>query len=93
MATKRGPLTAEEAKSGLGLRVRELRRAKDWTQQQAAERLDIATENYAHIEQGRRLVRLDTLVKLANLFEVDVADLFAQPENVVVRPGRPPKDG
>jgi transcriptional regulator with XRE-family HTH domain len=85
-------LTAEAVTRSLGLRVRELRRARGWTQQDAAERLKIAVPNYAHIEQGRRLVRIDTLVRLANLFEVTVADLFAEPRAKAVRPGRPRKD-
>lgn len=91
MARQRAGISADEAKRKLGLRVRELRRERGWTQDDAAARLDIATENYAHIEQGRRLVRIDTLAKLANLFGVTIADLFAEPEETVVRPGRPPR--
>lgn len=91
---KRAPLSPAEAKAtrNLGLRVRELRRERGWTQQDAADRLEIALVNYAHVEQGRRLVRIDTLVNLANLFGVTIADLFAEPEDTIVRPGRPPRE-
>lgn len=91
MARQRARLTAVQAKRKLGLRVRELRRERGWTQEEAAAKLEIAVVNYAHVEQGRRLVRIDTVVNLANLFGVAIAELFAEPQDTIVRRGRPPR--
>lgn len=73
----------------LGFRLRELRRAKDLTQEKMAERVGMLTPNYARIEQGRANVTVDTLVRLANALVTTVADLFGAPSVRSVRPGRP----
>jgi transcriptional regulator with XRE-family HTH domain len=74
----------------LGLRMRELRQENGLTQEQAAERLGMLAPNYARIEQGRMNVTVETLVRLADVFEVPVRALF---ENATFRetrrPGRP----
>ena len=65
----------------LGKRIAELRRAKGFTQETAAERLGMLAPNYARIEQGRLNVTVDTLVRIVKMLEDDVkiADLFVPP--------------
>lgn len=87
----RHPRTLERAKHDLGLRVRELRRALEMTQEEAAEGLEMHTQNYARIEQGRMNVTLETVVRLAQFYRVELHELFLLPTVQSVRPGRPRK--
>lgn len=75
----------------LGLRIRELRRQRDDTQESAAERLGMLVPNYARIEQGRLNVTVDTLVRIANALDVPLAELFKAPQVRAVKRGRPKK--
>jgi transcriptional regulator with XRE-family HTH domain len=75
----------------VGQRIAELRRRKDLTQEQASEALGMLASNYAHLEQGRQNLTIDTLVRVAKLLDVEVADLFARPEEPKPRKGRPKK--
>jgi transcriptional regulator with XRE-family HTH domain len=65
----------------VGRRVAELRRALDLTQEAAAERLGMHPANYARIEQGRQNVTVETLVRVASVCKVSVAELFVVPES------------
>jgi transcriptional regulator with XRE-family HTH domain len=75
----------------LGLRVRELRRAQNMTQEEMAERVGMLTPNYARIEQGRANVTIDTLVRVATALTASLPDLFVAPVARRVPVGRPPK--
>jgi transcriptional regulator with XRE-family HTH domain len=78
----------------LGARIGELRAAAGITQEQASERLGMLTPNYARIEQGRANATIDTLVRIAKAFDVDVLELFRAPKNPTRRrPGRPGRSG
>jgi transcriptional regulator with XRE-family HTH domain len=83
--------TLQRAKRDLGLRVRELRRATGKTQEETAEGLDMHPQNYARIEQGRMNATLETAVRLAGFFRVELHGLFRPPKPQIVRPGRPRK--
>ena len=81
--------TREQLKR-LGRRIAELRRGRGFTQERAAEGLGMLAPNYARVEQGRQNVTVDTLVRIANLLDVEVFDLFAVPNDTAPpRPGRP----
>lgn len=54
------------------LRLKELRKKKRFTQQEVADKLNIARASYTNIENGRRDPDTKTLVKLANYFGVTV---------------------
>jgi transcriptional regulator with XRE-family HTH domain len=74
----------------LGARIGELRASAGMTQEQAAERLGMLTPNYARIEQGRANATVDTLVRIAKVFDVAVLEFFRTPRNLArKRPGRP----
>lgn len=74
----------------LGRRIAELRRSRGLTQEETASRLRMLAPNYARIEQGRQNVTVDTLVRVAELLDVGVAELFARPADAgPARPGRP----
>lgn len=59
-----------------GLRIKELREKKKFTQEQLAEILDIDSRSLSRIETGISFTTLEKLKKLANALDVDIQDLF-----------------
>ncbi|MBP0482049.1 helix-turn-helix domain-containing protein [Sagittula salina] len=63
----------------LGLRVRELRKEKDWTLEQAARKAGLARSTLSKIENGQMSPTYDALKKLAIGLEISVPQLFTPP--------------
>ncbi|GGL74156.1 helix-turn-helix domain-containing protein [Wenxinia marina] len=63
----------------LGARVRELRKAKDWTLEQAAQRAGLARSTLSKIENGQMSPTFDALKKLATGLGIGVPQLFTPP--------------
>lgn len=61
---------AEQIKRMIGSRLREARTRRGWTQELAAERLDLAVESYARIERGTSFPSFPTLLAIAKELEV-----------------------
>lgn len=59
----------------LGSRIKELRSAKNLTQEQLAEKIGISRQKYARIESGINSITLDILSKMATVLEVTVGDI------------------
>lgn len=59
-----------------GKRVRELRKAKNLTQEQLAELVDIDPRNIIKIENAESFPRLKTLEKMLEVFEISASDMF-----------------
>ena len=66
-------ISKKEALSQLGKRVKELRRIKGVSQQNAYNDTGI---HFARIEQGKRDVGYFTIIRLCNYFEIDLVDFF-----------------
>jgi len=60
----------------LGARVRELRKARDWTLEQAAVQAGLARSTLSKIENGQMSPTYDALKKLATGLEISVPQLF-----------------
>ena len=60
----------------LGARVRRLREKRKWSQEDLAHESCLARSFAGAIERGEKDLRLTTLVKLANTFEITIAQLF-----------------
>jgi transcriptional regulator with XRE-family HTH domain len=60
----------------LGARVRTLREKRKWSQEDLAHESGLARSFAGAIERGEKDLRLTTLVKLANTFEITIAQLF-----------------
>jgi transcriptional regulator with XRE-family HTH domain len=58
--------------------VRRFREKAGWTQEQAADAMEIATRHYQKIEAGDVNVTVATLVRVAKAFGVDVESLFEE---------------
>ena len=53
----------------LGSRIKELRNAKNFTQEQVADRIGVSRQKYARIEKGVNSITLDILSKVAEGFD------------------------
>lgn len=63
----------------LGARVRELRKARGWTLEQAAKQAGLARSTLSKIENGQMSPTYDALKKLAVGLEISVPQLFTPP--------------
>jgi transcriptional regulator with XRE-family HTH domain len=74
----------------VGGRVRELRLARQWTQNDLAMRLRAAVQRVQNIERGSENLTLWSLARLANAFDISIEDFFSRPiKQDARRPGRP----
>ncbi|QYX55348.1 XRE family transcriptional regulator [Roseovarius sp. SCSIO 43702] len=64
----------------LGERVRELRKARDWTLEQAARQAGLARSTLSKIENGQMSPTYEALKKLAVGLEISVPQLFTPPQ-------------
>src|SRR5271157_3330692 len=59
----------------IGIRLREIRKKHEYSQEQVAELADIASNYLSRIELGKENPTVDTLLKLARLYEVELWEL------------------
>lgn len=59
----------------LGSRIKELRSANNYTQEQIAEQLGMSRQKYARIESGANSITLDILSKVSGILGVAVGDI------------------
>ena len=57
-------------------KIRKIREAKDWSQEQMAEKLNMSLNGYAKIECGETKLYLDKLEQIAQVFDFDVVELM-----------------
>ena len=60
----------------IGTKLRELREAEKLTQQQLAEKLQIPRVNYTRYETNAARPDYETLVKIADFFDVSLDEIF-----------------
>lgn len=63
-------------KKKLGLRIKELRKRKGFTQEQVAELIEMEQNTISVIESGRNFPTLVTLEKIAKILDVELSDFF-----------------
>jgi len=73
---RHSPRFAADAKA-LGQRVRDLREARGWTLERAAEAMNLDLKHLQKVEAGKLNVTLVTLVRIAEGFAEPVSALFA----------------
>lgn len=59
----------------LGSRIKALRSAKDFTQEQIAAQIGISRQKYARIESGNNNITLEVLSKIAKILDISVGDI------------------
>ena len=60
----------------IGEFLRELRKEKDLTQEQIADKLNVSRRTVSRWETGSNMPDLDILVELADFYDVDLRDIF-----------------
>ncbi len=66
----------ESFKNSFGRRVKELRKSRNLTQEQLAEKIGMDTQNLCKMENGNHFPQTKNLYKLALALNVEVKDLF-----------------
>jgi XRE family transcriptional regulator, regulator of sulfur utilization len=61
----------------LAAKIKDLRKAKDWSQEELSERAHLHRTYIAEIETGKRNPSLRSLIKIANAFRIPVGDLLS----------------
>ncbi|QQK77613.1 helix-turn-helix transcriptional regulator [Salicibibacter cibarius] len=61
----------------IGATIRSFRKANNMTLEQLAEYTDTAISYIGSIERGERNITINTLEKIAHVFDLDVFDFFA----------------
>jgi transcriptional regulator with XRE-family HTH domain len=57
-------------------KIKLMRSIKGWTQEEMAEKLDIALRSYAKIEHGETDINLSRLKQIAEVMGIELAQLF-----------------
>ena len=60
----------------LGKRIRSLRKIRNLSQEQLAEKADISSKYLGEIERGRSNITIDIMEKLSTALEIDMVDFF-----------------
>lgn len=63
-------------KKNFGMRIKELRKSKNYTQEQLAEIINMDTPNLCKMENGSHFPQTKNLAKLAIALDVEVKELF-----------------
>ena len=69
-------LSFEERRSQLGLNITYYRRARKLTQMQLADRINVSSCYVSQIERGLKTVSLPTLMKIADVLDIEEMRLF-----------------
>lgn len=60
----------------LGKRIRACRKKLKLTQEQMAEKLDLSTSFYGHIERGTRIMSMDTFIRICMVLDATADELL-----------------
>jgi transcriptional regulator with XRE-family HTH domain len=63
----------------VGKRIRQLRKDRELTQAELASRVGVQQSDLCRMETGEYKVSLETLFKILNIFEMNVAEFFHEP--------------
>ena len=66
----------ENIKFLLRKKIKELRKAHKYTQEQLAEKIGIGTPNISYFETGKFAPSIETLQKLAQVFGIEIYELY-----------------
>lgn len=77
-------MNVSELKETLSKNIKKYRKGK-FTQETLAEAIGVSTQNINDIEGKRRWPREETLVKLADILEIEIYELFIPEENFITK--------
>ncbi len=61
-----------ENKENLGYKIKKMRKARGWTQEQLAEKIGIDNKHLSRIEKGYHMPNYQIIKKLAQIFNFDI---------------------
>ena len=62
--------------------LRRARLAKEWTQEELAERMSVSWETISNFERGVTIPGLRRLIRLADVLDIDLGEVFSSPGKV-----------
>ena len=65
-----------KVKTLFGMRIKELRKNSGLSQEELAEQVEISSKYLSRVEMGQHFPSIDTLVKLADVLNVELKDFF-----------------
>lgn len=65
-----------EIRQLIGLRIKQLRRARELSQEELSEKVGISSKYLSSIERGKENPTLDTFIRLALALNVEISELF-----------------
>lgn len=65
-------------------KIKLMREMNNWTQEDVAEKLGMSTTGYAKIERGQTAMSVDKLKQIAQIFNINVAQLLDDNEKFVI---------
>jgi transcriptional regulator with XRE-family HTH domain len=65
-----------ETKRLIGLRIKELRKHKELSQEKLADLMNISPKYLSNIERGKENPTLDTFMKIANALHMELSEIF-----------------
>ena len=69
----------------INVKIKNLRQKFELTQEQLANKLNIAPSTIGMYEQGRRTPNLDTFIKMSNIFQTSIDVLLGLEENFYIK--------
>lgn len=64
-------------------KLRQLREMQDWTQEEMAEKMQMSASGYAKLERGDNNLNIERLEQIAQIFNIDIADLTSQGKGII----------
>jgi len=74
---KRQKITGQVLMGILGNNVQILRKQRGLSQEKLAEKVDVSKNTISDIEKGKKFARANTLVRIAEFFNIQVYELFS----------------
>ena len=69
-------VSKKEISKVVGLRIKEARKEKNYTQEYIAEKIGLSPDQYRNIENGRSFGSIPTLLKICNHLKITFDELF-----------------
>lgn len=64
-------------------KIRKLREAKEWSQEQMAKKMHMSLSGYSKIERGETKLYLDKLEQIAQVLDIDIVELINSGEKTI----------
>ncbi len=63
-------------------KIKSLRKSKNWSQDDVANKLNISLVAYSKIERGITDINLSRIIQLAEIYDINISELFGEENNI-----------